>query len=804
MTMRLLPTTAMTRRASVARRSAATAGVVVTVGSLLSPVIGPAAARAQGLSGTVAIQVVSGRADLVSDGQALLDVLVPAGLPTAGLRITVGRRDLTHDFVRQPSGALEGLVTGLAVGRNTVTATLSNGSGARIVLTNHHNGGPLFAGPQIQPWTCQPGALDRQCNKPVAYAYSYQSTNPAKNGFQPYDPQNPPGDVAMTTTETGVTVPFIVRVETGYEDRDQYQVAALYQPGRPWTAVRPQPQFARKLLINHGGGCGNSYVVGATPGVLSYQQQPDNPDTAVYALSRGWAVMATTLDNNGVNCDVALAAESLLMAKQRVITQYGALRFTVGIGCSGGSLTQQWVANAYPGIYQGVLPACSFPDTWTAATEVFDYHLLDGYFENPSAWAPGVVWSPTQIASVEGSAEPVNSATSDALFYGQGLDPSYACPGTATENRYSTSNPGGVRCSSNDFGINVFGPRAKADWGSEERALGRAFAGLPLDNTGVQYGLAALESGQITADQFIDLNTHIGGLDPENLGNVPDRSVADPFALRAAYRSGMINEVNNYDQTAIIDCRGPNPALAHDAFRAFAVRARLDRAFHSHANQLIWEGPGILNADRNCQQDALVEMDTWLAAVGNDRRPGSLPQKIARDKPAGLTDRCYSGTGTVLADSLCPDPIVPVYGTPRMIAGDGLTTDVNKCRLGPLNRASYGVSFTDAQWATLQRDFSHGVCDFSKPGVSQQPTVSWMTYQTATRGVVYGGRPLGPAPMSVPFAASGRPTTGGDRSRAGGRLATTGAPAALAWAGACALFSFVVTRMTRHLRHSGS
>jgi hypothetical protein len=770
-------------------RPAALAGVTIVLGALLSPLIGAADARAQSPASTVSIQVLSGRADLVTDGQALVEILVPKALPTDGLRVTVGHRDQSSHFVREPSGVLDGLVTGLAVGRNTVTASLSNGLGARIVLTNHRNGGPLFAGPQIQPWTCQPGAVDTQCNAPVAYAYSYQSTNPAKSGLQPYDPHNPPGDVATATTQTGVTVPFIVRVETGYEDRDQYQIAALYQPGKPWTAVRPQPQFARKLLINHGGGCGNSYIVGATPGVLSYQQQPDNPDTAVYALSKGWAVMATTLDNNGVNCDVALAAESLLMAKQRVITQYGALQYTVGIGCSGGSLTQQWVANAYPGIYQGVLPACSFPDTWTAATEVFDYHLLNGYFEHPTVWSPGVAWSPTQIAAVEGSSEPINSVTSDALFYGQGLDPGYACPGTTTANRYSTTNPGGVRCSSNDFAINVFGPRATTDRGAQERALHRSFAGLPLDNTGVQYGLAALQSGQITPAQFLDLNSHIGGLNPEDLTAMTSRTVADPFALRAAYRSGMINEINNYNQTAIIDCRGPNPALAHDAFRAFAVRARLDRTFHSHANQLIWEGPGILNADRNCQQDALTEMDTWLTAVRNDTRSGSLPQKIVRDRPGSLTDRCYSGTGTVLSSSLCPSPIVPVYGTPRMIAGDALTTDNNKCQLKPLNRTTYRATFTDKQWAALRTSFPHGVCDFSKAGISQHPTIAWMTYQTSTGNVIYGGRPLGAPPVSTPFA---RPSGGAVRNRPSGNiggvdLASTGLSAASAWMGLAAL-----------------
>ena len=59
--------------------------------------------------------------------------------------------------------------------------------------------------------------------------------------------------------------------------------------------------------------------------------------------------------------------------------------------------------------------------------------------------------------------------------------------------------------------------------------------------------------------------------------------------------------------------------------------------------------------------------------------------------------------------------------------------------------------FTDAEWAELQQAFPTGVCDFSKPGVNQQPTVPWLTYQDAHGRVIYGGQPLGPAPVSRPF-----------------------------------------------------
>ena len=38
-----------------------------------------------------------------------------------------------------------------------------------------------------------------------------------------------------------------------------------------------------------------------------------------------------------------------MMAKERLVEQYGDVRYTIGTGCSGGSIAQHTVANAYPG-----------------------------------------------------------------------------------------------------------------------------------------------------------------------------------------------------------------------------------------------------------------------------------------------------------------------------------------------------------------------------------------------------------------------------------------------------------------------
>jgi hypothetical protein len=710
---------------------------LLAVPLLTALVLAPAAHA--GAADATTIEVLSNRADLISAGDALVAIDVPAGTDASAVHVTANGQDVSDAFSLTSDGRLEGLVTGLELGDNVVHATAPGGGSDSVTIVNHANGGPVFSGPQTQPWRCQEGAADAQCNQPTTYEYQYMN---GSGSFAAYDPANPPSDVADTTTDQGKTVPYIIRIEKGYIDRDQYQIAALYQPGKEWSGSAPQEQFNHKLLITHGAGCGTEHAPAGAPSVTSGAAQT--------ALGLGFAVMSHALDNAGHNCNVAVEAEALTMTKEHLIERYGTLRYTIGTGCSGGSLAIQWISNAYPGIYQGILPTCSFPDAYGTASQFLDYHQTIHYFTNPLDWAPGVVWSPHQMAAVQGHITPVNSVVSDTAQFGV-VVPTRTCAGVSAEQRYDPqTNPGGVRCTIQDDAINLFGPRPESVWTAQEKQIGHGFAGVPTDNVGVQYGLKALRDGIITPAQFLDLNAKIGGLEYSNILYTPERMAADESTLANSYRTGLINETNNMDRTAIIDCRGPDPGAFHDAFRAFALRARLDREHGSHENQLIWEGPVALMGDTQCEVNSMLAMDGWLAAVEKDTSAAPLAEKIVRDKPADLTDRCYSGAGQKLLNDICGEAVVGVYGTPRMVAGDALTNDTNKCRLKSLSRAdSRGlIPFTDEQWEQLKTLFPQGVCDYSKPGVGQQGTIPWQTYQADAKGddVIYGGRALPAAP----------------------------------------------------------
>jgi hypothetical protein len=404
------------------------------------------------------------------------------------------------------------------------------------------------------------------------------------------------------------------------------------------------------------------------------------------------------------------------------------------------------------------------------------YNLLRRYLENPSKWGPGITWDAASIGAVEGHPNHVNSIVFDTIYWTSLGVPDDGCPGVPSEQNYSAeSNPTGVRCTLADYMVNVFGPRPEALWTPQEKAAGYGFAGLPLGDQGVQFGLKALERGDITPAQFVDLNAKVGGVDID-INFTPERIAATEPALTYAYRSGAVNQGNNLDKVAIIDLRGPDPGAFHDAYRSFAIRARLEREHGHFKNHVLWFGQVPLFGDPGYESEAILAMDRWLAGVEADSSRKPLAEKIVANRPEDLQDRCSQVPGVEAAvvpglGRVCENGQVQTrYGTPATVAGESIATDTNKCQLKPLQRSDYyPIGFTDEQWAQLQETFPTGVCDWSKPGISQQDTIPWQTYQddSADGAVIYGGRPLGRSP-----ARSGGGWT--SRSFAGWRRAVVG------------------------------
>ena len=99
-----------------------------------------------------------------------------------------------------------------------------------------------------------------------------------------------------------------------------------------------------------------------------------------------------------------------------------------------------------------------------------------------------------------------------------------------------------------------------------------------------------------------------------------------------------------------------------------------------------------------------------------------------------MKDACWFN-GMKIEEPYTLDPasqcnqLMPVYGTPRLAAGGSSGGDILKCQLKPVTVTDYTVSFTPAELVRLNTIFPQGVCDWTKPGVSQQPmTDSWLRF----------------------------------------------------------------------------
>ena len=158
----------------------------------------------------------------------------------------------------------------------------------------------------------------------------------------------------------------------------------------------------------------------------------------------------------------------------------------------------------------------------------------------------------------------------------------------------------------------------------------------------------ALNTGAITTAQFLDLNEKIGGYD--NDGNmVSRRTVGDPAAIRAAYRSGlMLNGAGGLATTPIIDYRAYRDDLPdgdiHIRYTSFSTRERLRKANGYTDNHVM------LTDDRRWGDstrapvlaEALNQMDRWLTSLSEDTSADPKIDKVRRAKPADLVDACWT------------------------------------------------------------------------------------------------------------------------------------------------------------------
>ena len=614
--------------------------------------------------------------------------------------------------------------------------------------------GPVFSGPHQYPFLCgtvesglgQPVVdnydgigtpvtdeegnvigWSKDCGVPMRVDYFYRSTD---GTWKPLpDRAVRPPDLAQTTTSHGLTVDYIVAVERGTINRFIYGIAMLapfdYTPHSPYL---PTP-WNRRLIFSFGSGGGG----------VGYRQYPMNVSEVLIDefLSKGYAVAYTTGARTARSYNMTLAEETIMMVKNHFRARYGEPLYTVGIGSSGGALTQYVVSQNHPGLLDALIPIRGYPDMITQSIYVGDCELMEYYFDH----SDNPRWQSKEEREVfEGL------AGNDALG-------ETACVAGWRGSVQAFINPHFPPFDVSSLSPEVVAATAWTHWDDLRNIYGVTEHGIApntWDNVGVQYGLVSLQKGDITKEEFFDLNERIGGWKqphefgppsfPYDEGNInfgepgrPNRTTGSIAAINRAYQSGQV--FMGYSDVPIIDLRQyEDPILdMHHFLQSFAARERMIKARGHADNQLIWVAGtqrirGVfLNMPREVLDLALETLDEWLA---NMRANPGLSAAEAR--PAHAMDRCWDDEGRVIAEGPgvwdeggpCREAYPP-YHTSRTLAGGPVSGDVFKCALIPVDeavaRGFYPAegpnAFTAEDIQRLKAIFPDGVCDYSQPDV---------------------------------------------------------------------------------------
>ncbi len=524
-----------------------------------------------------------------------------------------------------------------------------------------------------------------------------------------------------------------------------------------------QSAWNKRLIYQFHGGSGIGYRQGklkAKSVIKTMRQQ----------LLDGYAVISSSGNKTSYHYNMLLAEDTARRVKKHFVSLYGQPLYTVGVGGSGGALAQYLIAQNSTGILDGLLPLYSFPDMVTQTTYALDCDLLNNYFtfraSNMERWQN---WNDRQL--IEGM-NAINGAKQRAAY----LQP----VNQLIAGVFPSIPKGNSECIRGYYGLSSYisNPRQgflrdffhpsivdKVNWsywqdmvwlyGVDQHQMART----TWDNQGVQYGLQALTNGQLTVEEFMDLNRKIGSwkqqyrMKPEVIftpfgrklpiwlslwgkgnitsvdkeTNIASRRAGSVDAMHAAYRTGQV--FIGRLSLPVIDIRHylENQLDMHHVSASFYTRLRLSTENGHADNQLIWI------ADENYWpvNAAFKLMDQWLTT--RQENPG---MSVLEAKPDHLKDSCFDQHGQIIASGKkvwdgqwnnkpagqCTK-VFPTFSNSRIKAGGTWAGDIFKCQLIPVQAAYdkgiYGATVDRQYIKELARIFPDGVCDYKQPDLGR-------------------------------------------------------------------------------------
>jgi len=650
---------------------------------------------------------------------------------------------------------------------------------------------PLYAGPLTYPFLCQSEesklgqplvdnhqqagvavyAIDEQgektdqlmgysmdCSIPTRAYYYYNRKGTRK--FYPLEEADE--DIARIVIN-GEEVDFIVRLELGTINRFIYSIAALKGPNG--TLHTPdKSRWNGRLAYHFKGGVG-----------IGRKQGRNEPKTVLNdrydQLAAGYAVAFSSGNKTSNHFNIWLAEDTARRVKHQFVSLYGEPLYTVGIGASGGAIQQYLLGQNSKGIIDAAIPQYSFPDMVTQLIYALDCDLTEYYFDitdrENRMWEN---WENRML--VQGlSAHSVKENRYANIYRLAMLMNGYwpSAPSGASECAMEWRGPAQIALNPrfyhhyNRYSDNLVKNTHWSHWEDLKEFYGVNKAGFARsfwDNVGVQYGLQALRNGEIDAEQFLQLNSRVGGwknqqdmeparfwiyggdskltdfsmwshhnmkLDDQQGYQPARRTEGDLLAIEAAYRAGLVF-VGRID-IPVIDIRHylDGEVNMHHSFASLTTRQRMIEEKGNADNQVIW----VADKAFDPTVQAFQVMDSWMLALLNDP-----PKTVAEAKPASAEDTCFDKNGSMIAKGgsvwdgewnnksagKCTESL-PHYRTTRQVAGGSISGDVFKCQLQSVEAAMengvYGKASMTPYQNRLKRIFPSGVCDYTKPGAGR-------------------------------------------------------------------------------------
>lgn len=592
----------------------------------------------------------------------------------------------------------------------------------------------------------------RDCSLLTKMEYFYRDTN--KKQLKRYNLTSRPQERLINKIKINdKLVNEIYRVEHGTINRFIYIIAMLADPDK---GRLDQSLWNNRLIYQFQGGSGIGFRQGKLNGKHIIGKRSEQ-------LKLGYAVITSSANKTSYTYNMLLAEDTAMRVKRQFTSLYGQPLYTIGVGGSGGGLSQYLLGQNGTDLLDALMPLYSYPDMISQTIYALDCDLLNSFY-NYKSNRPEDFENWTTRSAIEGM-NALPKVKQKARF----LTP----VNQLISGRWPNVPKGNSECINGWFGLSTFinNPRQgflrpyfsssvlkKVKWNYWEdlkSLFGRnsnGFAKTTWDNVGVQYGLEALKSKRINFATFIELNRKIGGwreqekLKSESISILPvvklplwltlwghhnitqpkngiaKRHTADIDAIDVAYRSGQVF-IGKLDLPTL-DIRHylEEELDMHHVSASFNTRLRIENQRGHANNQIIW----VSHKNYNPVVEGFAVMDKWMLKLNQDPK-----RNVLNAKPARLQDSCFDENGNIInqGDGVWDDKwngkprgacsqVYPMFSNVRIAAGATWEASIFKCHLQTaeqaIERGIYAPMTAAVNLAQLKATFPMGVCDYSK------------------------------------------------------------------------------------------